>query len=603
MVVSKPELVGQVGAVSSTHWLASSAGMAVLEQGGNAFDAAAAAGFVLQVVEPHSNGLGGDVSIVVHEGASGVTKVVCGQGPTPRAATLDAFRSYGLNQIPGSGMLPACVPGAFGAWLRLLAEFGTLPLAPVMDASIGYAAGGYPLVPDAARAIAVLAPLFAAEWPESGRTYLVDGQAPEAGTKMRNLPLAETMQRILHEAEAASSDRETQIETARAAFYEGFVAETIDAYVRRTDVLDATGRRHRGLLTADDLAAWRAPVEQPAAMRYRDYSVYKPGPWSQGPVFLQQLAILDGMDLSAMPFGGGEYLHTVTEVAKLAMADREGWYGDPDRAPVPIEELLSSGYADTRRELLGQSAATSPQPGTPGGLRSWVPRPEPDLVDPAALDAEWMRQLQSGMPTIVLKATVKAGDTCTVVVADRYGNLAAAVPSGGWLKSSPVIPGLGFPLGTRGQTMWLVDGHPNSLGPGKRPRTTLSPTVVLRDGDPFLAFGTPGGDRQDQWTLETFLAITEFGYDLQEATEVTMFHTDHFPSSFTPRACRPGVVVLEDGGDPDAAEDLRRRGHEVDVVPAFSLGSKVCIAGVDSGRGFVRAAAGPRGRQAYASCR
>jgi gamma-glutamyltranspeptidase/glutathione hydrolase len=602
MVVSKPELLGQFGAVSSTHWLASTAGMAALEQGGNAFDAAVAAGFVLQVVEPHSNGLGGDVSIVVHEGASGRTRVVCGQGPTPRAATQDRFRSYGLNQIPGSGMLPACVPGAFGAWLRLLAEFGTMPLGPVMAASIGYAAGGYPLVPDAARAIATLAPLFDAEWTESGRTYLAKGRPPPAGAKVRNLALAETMQRILHEAEATSADRETQIETARAAFYEGFVAETIDAFVRRTDVLDATGRRHRGLLTADDLAAWRPQVDDPVSLAYRDYSVHKPGPWSQGPVFLQQLAILDGLDVRRMTLGGGEYVHTVTEVAKLAMADREAWYGDPDRAPVPMRELLSRDYSDLRRRLVGPLAAT-PEPGTPGGLRSWLPGPDPDPLDPAAIDTDWIRQLGSGMPTTVLKATVKAGDTCTVAVADRYGNLAAAVPSGGWLKSSPVIPGLGFPLGTRGQTMWLVDGHPNSLGPVKRPRTTLSPTVVLRDGDPFLAFGTPGGDRQDQWTLETFLAITEFGLDLQQATEVTTFHTDHFRSSFTPRGCRPGVLVMEDGGVPGVVEDLRRRGHEVDVVPAFSLGSKVCVAGVDSSRGFVRAAAGPRGRQAYAVCR
>jgi len=213
-----------------------------------------------------------------------------------------------------------------------------------------------------------------------------------------------------------------------------------------------------------------------------------------------------------------------------------------------------------------------------------------------------MAQLGNGMPTVVLAATVKSGDTCTVAVADRHGNLVAAVPSGGWLKSSPVIPDLGFALGTRGQTLLLAEGHPNSLAPAKRPRTTLSPTVVLRDGEPWLAFGTPGGDRQDQWTLETFLAVTEFGLDLQAATETTMFHTDHFPSSFTPHGYRPGVLVIERTCDPAAVAELRRRGHEVDVVPAHSLG-KVCAAGVDAERGFLRAAAGHRGRQAYAVCR
>jgi gamma-glutamyltranspeptidase/glutathione hydrolase len=601
MNVSRPELIGSFGAVSTTHWLASAAGMAVLEQGGNAFDAATAAGFVLQVVEPHSNGLGGDAAIVLYSAAADRARVICGQGPMPRAATIERFRSLGLDAIPGSGVLAACVPGAFGAWLRLLGEFGTMPLAAVLDAAIGYAAGGYPLPPDAARPIALLAPLFTTEWAESGRTYLPDGTPPPAGARVRNAALATTLQRLLRAAEQASSGRDAQIEAARRAFYEGFVAEAIGEFVRTTDVLDASGRRHRGLLTAGDLAAWRAEVEDPATVDYRDCTVHKPGPWSQGPVFLQQLALLEGFDLAAMDPGGGQYLHTVTEAAKLAFADREAWYGDPDHSDVPMRELLSADYAAARRALIGVRAATSPEPGTPAGLRSWMPRPGPG--EPPDAGTGWMAQLASGMPTVVLAATARSGDTCTVAAVDRHGNLVAAVPSGGWLKSSPVIAGLGFPLGTRGQTMWLVEGHPNSLAPGRRPRTTLSPTVVLRDGGPHLAFGTPGGDRQDQWTLETFLAVTEFGLDLQAATETVTFHTDHFPSSFTPHRCRPGVVVVEGSCAPAAVEDLRARGHVVDVVPAFSLGAKVCVAGVDAERGFVRAAAGPRGRQAYAVCR
>jgi len=600
MMVTRPELTGDLGAVSSTHWLASSAAMAILERGGNAFDAAVAGGFVLLVVEPHSNGLGGDVSIVFHAAERRETRVVCGQGPLPAAATPDRFRALGLRQIPGSGLLPASVPGLFGAWLRVLAECGTMRLGAVLEPAIGLAAAGHPLVPDAARAIAALAPLFRTEWVESGRAYLLDGAAPPAGARVRNEVLAATMRRLLREAEQASGDREAQIEAARAAFYEGFVAEAIGDFVRCTDVLDATGRRHRGMLTAADLAAWKAPVEAPASLDYGEYGVHKPGPWSQGPVFLQQLALLDGVDLRGMGMGSGRYLHTLVEAARLAFADREAWYGDPDHVPVPMAELLSPGYSASRRALIGELAAASPQPGTPGGQRSWLPRPEPD--PPPALDADWMAQLQSGMPTVVLAATARSGDTCTLAVADRRGNLVAAVPSGGWLKSSPVIPGLGFPLGTRAQSMWLEEGHPNSLAPGKRPRTTLSPTVVLRDGEPFLAFGTPGGDRQDQWTLESFLAVTEFGLDLQAAVEVPTFHTDHFPSSFTPRGCRPGLVALEATCDPTAVEDLRRRGHLLDVVPGHSMGGKVCAVGVGA-HGFLRAAAGPRGRQAYAVCR
>lgn len=598
MTFGRPEIVGTDSAVSSTHWLATAAGMAVLDQGGNAFDAVTAVGFVLQVVEPHSNGLGGDVSIVAHRAVSAETAVICGQGPTPAAATLDRFQVLGLNQIPGSGLLPACVPGAFSAWLRLLRDFGTVPLASVMDRAIGYAERGYPLVPDAARAIAVLAPLFRDEWPESGRTYLGDG-VPAAGDIIRNPVLAATMRRILHIAEAASADREAQLEAAHAAFYEGFVAEAIDRFVSSTAVLDSTGRRHRGLLTGADLAGWRAPVESPVSIDYGGYTVCKPGPWSQGPVFVQQLALLEAVDLPALGAGSGAYMHTLTEAAKLALADREGWYGDPAHADVPMASLLSADYTAARRQLLGELADPAPQPGTPDGRKTWLPSADHDIPRPHP--GEWLDHLQSGMPTVALAATTRPGDTCTAVVVDRWGNLAAAVPSGGWLKSSPVIPGLGFPLGTRAQSMWLVNDHPNAIAPGKRPRTTLSPTVVLRDGVPYLAFGSPGGDRQDVWTLEAFLAITAFGADLQAATEISTFHSDHFASSFTPRRRRPRVMVVEAGCGSDAVADLRRRGHDVEVVPAHSMGNKICIVGRD--RGLVRAGAGPRGRQAWAAAR
>lgn len=600
MTPGRPELVGGSGAVSSTHWLATAAGMTALERGGNAFDAAVTAGFVLQVVEPHSNGFGGDVSIVLHAARAGRTSVVCGQGPMPQAATTAAFAELGLNQIPGSGVLAACVPGAFGGWLRLLAEHGTIGVADALAPAIGYAESGFPLPADSQKAIAALVPLFAEHWPGSGRAFLHHGTAPAVGARMRNQELAATLRRLVAEGERAPGDREAKIEAAIRAFYRGFVAEAVDDYLARTEVLDSTGRRHRAFLTGDDLARWHPTVEEPASLRYRDFTVHKPGTWSQGPVFLQQLALLDGVDLAAMDPGSGRYLHTIVESAKLAMADREAWYGDPDFVPDPLDELLDSVRIAHRRTLLGERALPDPLPSTVRGAPGWVPMVQAD--EPPPFESDWMGQLQSGMPTIVLRAMVKSGDTCSVSVADCDGNLVAGVPSGGWLKSSPVIPGLGFPLGTRGQTMWLVDDHPNALAPGKRPRTTLSPTVVLRDGQPYLAFGTPGGDRQDVWTLESFLAVTEFGADLQAATETTMFHSDHFPASFTPRRCRPGTVVLEDNCGPEAVADLRARGHDVELVAPYSMGSKVCIVGIGAD-GFLRAGAGPRGRQAYAACR
>jgi gamma-glutamyltranspeptidase/glutathione hydrolase len=593
MTVSRPEPAGSLGAVAATHWLASSAGLAMLAKGGNAFDAAVAAGFVLAVVEPSSNGLGGDLSVVLHEGQTGRTRVICGQGPMPRAATETAFADLGLTQIPGSGLLPACVPGAFGGWLRLLAEFGTKRLADVLDGAIGYAGRGYPLLPESARAIEVLAPLFRADWAGSGAVYLKDG-VPAPGSRMRNEALANTLRRLVRIGESVSADRLTQIDAANSAFYQGFVAAEIDAFVRSTDVLDATGRRHRGLLSADDLAAWQPTVEAPASIDYRDYTVSKPGVWTQGPVFLQQLAVLDGFDLTGAGLGGGQYVHLVTEAAKLALADREAWYGDPAHGTDPLPELLSPAYTKTRQSLISEKAIADPEAGALAGRQPWLVSPAPN---PPAAGPDWLAQINEGVPNIVLAATVRPGDTCTVAVADRWGNLVAAVPSGGWLKSSPVIPGLGISLGTRGQAMWLgAEGHPNALAPGKRPRTTLSPTVVLRDGAPYLAFGTPGGDRQDQWTIESFLAVTEFGLGLQAATETVMFHTDHFPSSFAPHSHRPGVLVIERDAPEDTVADLCERGHEVVLAPARTLG-KVCMAGSDAG--FLRAAAGPRGRQAY----
>ncbi|MGW5731007.1 gamma-glutamyltransferase family protein [Nocardia beijingensis] len=598
--LSRPELKGTVGAVASTNWLASGTAMAILERGGNAFDAAVAAGFVLQVVEPHFNGPGGDMSIVVHQAGTAGAQAICGQGPMPMAATPATFHELGLQHVPGSGLLPACVPGAMGAWLRMLAQFGTMPLDEVLAPAIHYAADGYPLFPEMAKAIRVMAPLFITEWPTSAEVYLSNNSAPTAGSRFRNPLLANTYRRILAESKAAAASRESQIEAAHDAFYRGFVAEAIDAFVPHHEVLDATGRRHRGLLTGQDLANWRPDVEPAIHQRYRGHDVFKPGPWSQGPVFAQQLALLEGFDIGLMSLGGADHLHTVAECAKLAFADREAWYGDPAYSDVPIGALLDPEYNRIRRALIGEQASLELRPGSPLDLTPYVPqRPRPK--GPSPTDAEWLRQLDSGLPTIVNLTTTR-NDTCCVTVADRRGNLVAAVPSGGWLKSSPAIPGLGFALGTRGQIMHLAEGHPNTLAPGKRPRTTLSPTVVLREGQPFLAFGTPGGDQQDQYTLEFFLSVADFGLNTQAAIEATTFVIRHFPSSFVPHESRPGVLVVERSCPPETVSELERRGHIVELAPELSLGN-VCATGFDAANQLVLAAASPRGCQPYAVCR
>ncbi len=595
----RPELSGRLGAVSATHWLATQAGMAMFDRRGNAFDAAAAAGFVLQVVEPHLNGPGGDVPILVHDrSAGGGVRLICGQGPMPQAATIDRFRDLGLDAVPGSGLLAACVPGAFGAWLRLVRDHGRLWLTDILEPAISYAAHGYPLLPKAAAMIEVLAPLFRTEWVESGRTYLVHDQAPKPGARMRNPVLAQTFQRILDEARSATGHREGQFDAAITTFYEGFVAEAIDEFMATSEPIDATGKRHGGLLTGQDMASWRPGIEIPSTFDYRGHLVHKAGPWSQGPVFLQQLALLEGYDLAAMGFGSADHLHTVVEAAKLAFADREAFYGDPEHADVPLEALLSREYADERRQLIGARAADTLRPGRPGGREGWIPA----LFDgpPPPGEPGWMAQLDDGIPAVV-RLTQASGDTCCVTATDQDGNMVSATPSGGWLKSSPVVPRLGFPLGTRGQMAWLAEGHNNSLAPGKRPRTTLSPTLVLREDKPYLAFGTPGGDQQDQWTLNFFLNHVDFGMSPQAAVEALAFHSEHPPSSFTPRKSRPRTISVEQGADPATLAVLRERGHDIDEVAAYSLG-KVCATGVRAD-GLVLAAASPRGEQAYGAVR
>jgi gamma-glutamyltranspeptidase / glutathione hydrolase len=558
---TRPELRGSFGMVASTHWLASAAGMAVLERGGNAFDAAAATGFTLQVVEPHLNGPGGDLPIVLWSAKRREPLVLCAQGVAPAAATIERFRALGHDLIPGTGLLAACVPGAFDGWLTLLRDFGTMRLEDILQYAIGYAEEGYHLVPGITMTIERSEPLLRG-WPASAELYL---PAPQPGTRFRNPALAATYARIV--AESRGGSREDELERARDVFYRGFVAEAIHEFS------DAEG----GFLTGDDLASWQATLEAPVTYDSRGVTVCKAGPWSQAPVFLQQLALLDGFPLEEMT--EAERVHVITECAKLAFADREAFYGDVD--DVPLEWLLSREYNDDRRRLVTDEASYELRPGG-GRLPRFV-----------AESHKVATTVGAGEPT--------RGDTVHLDVADRFGNLVSATPSGGWLHSSPVIPALGWPLGTRAQMFWLEEGLPLSLRPRRRPRTTLSPTLVLRDGEPELALGTPGGDQQDQWTLHVFLNHVVHGMNLQEAIDAPDHHTDHFPSSFYPRQAQPGSLAIEARFGDAVAAELRERGHDVTVTPEWSLG-RVTAVGRDSD-GSLRAGANARGMQGYAAGR
>ncbi len=588
MFTTRPEIAGTFGVVASTHWIASSVGMAVLERGGNAFDAAAAAAFTLHVAEPHLNGPGGDAPIILHDARTGTQHVICGQGVAPQAATLDTFRGLGLDLIPATGLLPAVVPGALDAWCRLLRDWGTWELPAVLEYAIGYAHNGIPIVPRISATIEGVRPLFEAEWNSSAAVFLPGGHVPAPNSLFARPALAATYERLCREAIGAN--REARIEAARNAWYCGFAAEAVDRFFRSNEVLDVTGRRHRGLLAADDFACWSASVEHPVAYEYRDHTVLKCGPWSQGPVLLQQLALLRGFDIGAMDPLGAELVHTVVECAKLAYADREGWYGDPRFTDVPLDTLLSAGYNDAHRKLVGQNASLELRPGAIDGRKPWV---DHDAAGRASL----LPGAQgAGEPTVAQLGVIGA-DTCHIDVIDHDGNMVSATPSGGWLQSSPVIPELGFPMGTRGQMFWLKPDLPNSLAPGTRPRTTLSPSFALRDGKPWMAFGTPGGDQQDQWSLLFFLRMVHHNMNIQEAIDAPAFHSEHFPSSFWPRVARPGRLVLEGGYDDAVASDLTRRGHKVEKGPAWSEGR---LSGARIEDGQFRAGANPRGMQGYA---
>ncbi|WP_432044572.1 gamma-glutamyltransferase family protein [Streptomyces asiaticus] len=625
MFTTRPTLQGTHGMVSSTHWLASQSAMAVLEDGGNAFDAAVAAGFVLHVVEPHLNGPAGEVPIILAP-AGGEPTVLCGQGPAPAGATIDHYTALGLDLVPGTGPLAAAVPGAFDAWMVLLRDHGTKRLAEVLRYAIGYAEHGHPAVERIGETVETVRELFETEWTTSAELYLPDGKSPAAGRLLTNPALAATWRRLVAEAEGAGPGRETQIEAARRVWREGFIAEELaDAAAR--PAMDSSGHRNAGTMTGDDLAAFEATYEPPVRHFWNGWTVCKAGPWSQGPVLLQQLALLP-YGLSEADLGTPDFLHLLIEGGKLAMADREAWYGDA--ADVPLTDLLSRPYNDERRALIGERASYELRPGHPGGRTprlskqalAAVARAASGAAGPAAGPGGGEPTVGGGEPTVgggdlglglggpahgepvVDRDGVTRGDTCHLDVVDRWGNMVAATPSGGWLQSNPVIPALGFPLGTRLQMTWLDPGLPNSLTPGRRPRTTLTPSLALRGDTPVMAFGTPGGDQQDQWSTHFFLGVAlrapvRSGLDLQGAIDAPNWHQESFPGSFHPRAMTAGRVVVESRVGEPALAELRRRGHDVVVGDPWSEG-RLCAVARDPETGVLLAAANPRGAQGYA---
>ena len=431
--------------------------MGVLEKGGNAFDAAVAAGFTLQVVEPHLNGPLGEAPILVYSAKEPALRddLRPGRGAAGRRRSR-IITSLGLDLIPGTGLLAATVPGAFDAWVRLLRDYGTMPLAELIEPAIGYAENGYPLVGRIRDTIMTVAELFRREWTDlrrglSAGRQPADRRASCSATRRWPRPTAACSPRPKRAAAIASARSTAPATPGTAALSPR--RSTVSA--AREKVLDSSGRRHNGVLTADDMARWQAPVETPLTYDYRGYTVVKGGPWSQGPVLLQQLALLQGFDLDDLDPVGPDFVHIVTECAKLAYADREAWYGDPDFVDVPMATLLSADYNDARRKLVGERASLDLRPGSPDGREPYVLVGGADVAPAAGIGEPTVGPIGGiGEPT-VSELGVVAGDTCHLDIIDRWGNMVSATPSGGWLQSSPVIPELGFCLGTRLQIAWL----------------------------------------------------------------------------------------------------------------------------------------------------
>jgi len=628
MVAGRLEVSGWLGAAASTHWLASQSAMGTLETGGNAFDAAVVAGLVMQVAQPHLNGPAGDVAIMLHHGGSGDVTSICGQGPAPGDATLENFRALGLDHIPGTGLLPAVVPGAFDAWMRLLAEHGTITLRAAFEPATLYARQGIEVDQRLHDILAAAAPVFERYWPTSAAHCLDDRRTPPAvGSTFRNTTLAEVWQRLVEEAESQGNDRDIQIEAARKIWSDGFIADAITDFARRTKVMDVSGRRHATFLTARDVSGWRAPEERTRSVRFAEHRVHKCGMWTQGMVLLQALNLMSADALAELDPTKGAFVHQVTEALKLALADRDTHYGLSKVGGTDVEariaRLLASSYGTDRRALVGDTASVDFRPGdideTRREVATW--RPDFETACTRQREAGMLAAYGGGEPTIVhdsgdpapeaavaLTAAEKdgylarsTGDTSYLCVSDRDGNVVSATPSGGWLQSSPIIPELGFPLGTRAQMMWLDPHSPSGLQPRARPRSTLSPTIVTHADGSVLAVGTPGGDQQDQWQTAFLIRYLVHEMSMQEALDAPGFHTDHVVNSFYPRGAAPGSLVVEDRFEADEIDALRTRGHNVSVTGSWAEGRLCAVRKTADGRH--RAAVSRRGGQSLAVAR
>ena len=593
-MMTRPVIMGTRGVVTSGHYLATAAGFRIMEQGGNAIDAAAAMCICLNLLEPTSNGIGGEAPTLVYSAKEGRTFAISGMGCSPAAFTIEWCRENGIDLIPGDGYLPACVPATVDTWATALARFGTMSFSQILQPAIELAENGFPVYQRLHDRLAADVRKYTDQYPTTGEVYLPGGVAPEVGEVFRNPDFAQVLKTLAAaEKDAQHRGRTAGIQAARDAFYKGPIDERIVEFITAEALPDSSGSAHKGLLSYEDLAEWNATVENSVSLDYRGLEVHKCPAWTQGPVFLQQLSILEGFDLGKMGHNTAEYLHTWIETSKLAFADREAYYGDPAHDEVPMEVLLSKDYAASRRSLIQATASLTVRAGDLGG----------GVPDYAGRNVADDNRLALGVTAREIQDLglehSHTGDTTHLDAVDREGNMVACTPSGGWIGTSPVIKGLGFALGTRGQMFYLNPDRPNALAPRKRPRATLTPSLVTKNGDPYMVFGTPGGDAQDQWTLQFFLNYVDFGMNLQESLDAATVHSVHFASSFYPRESYPGRVITESRIPAGVTDELTQKGHEVVSAGAWSNG-KVMGIRYDKARGVIMGAVSPKGNIGYA---
>lgn len=568
----RPTVRGTRAIVAGGHPLVAEAGMRMLHKGGNAIDAGVAATLAASVIEFSHFAFGGEVPVIIKMAGKPQPVIINGQGQAPKLATIEFFEQQRKDpskpaMIPSTGPTAATVPGVLDAMIVALQNYGTMKLADVMQPAIDLA-DGFPIDELRVQYIRNTRPAYE-KWKDTTDIFLPNGEVPKVGDIFVQKNLARTLRELIAvEKKNVRRGRVAALEAVRDYFYRGPLAK------RYCDAIEKAG----GLLRVGDMAAFRADIDQPTKVSFHGYEVYKVGFWSQGPAMLQALNLLEPYDLKAMGHNSPDYVHIITEAIKLAFADRDRYYADPRFVKVPGAELLSREYADVRRALIDpKSASLEQRPGDPINKKSLA------------------QLIGFNLQPVEIPEAERAHDTTCVNVIDAAGNVFSATPSGAWLPAF-VAGDTGIPISSRLQSALLERGHPNELKPGKRPRITLSPTLVMKDGQPFAALSTPGGDNQDQALMQVLFNITEFGMNPQQAVEAARFETRHFVSSFSDHTFSPGSMTLEKRMGEALAAEMKRRGHKVEIsddfapsaaptIVIFDPKTKLIQAGADARRG------------------